>query len=85
MNSYQNQNSKIMELESKLKMQKMKYARKLKKVEELYLNQIDILNKKNYILEKANNFSTYNIEKRASRKLSKLIEEEDLGRYVYVY
>lgn len=79
LNSYQNQNSKIMELETKIRMQKMKYERKLKSLDELYLNQIDILNQKIYSLEKTNNFSSYNNEKRSKGRLNNLAEDDDFS------
>lgn len=77
LNSYQNQNTKIMELETKLKMQKMKYERKIKSLDELYLNQIDVLAKKNYLLEKSENPSSYYKEKRSNGRLNNLDQDND--------
>lgn len=84
LNSYQNQNTKIMELETKLRMQKMKYEKKLKDLDELYLNQIDNLNKKLYFLEKSNNYSSYNKEKRSNGRLNNL-DDEDFSSEVILF
>ena len=82
LNTYQNQNSKNMELETKLRMQKMKYDKKLKNLEDLYLNQIDHLNKKIYFYEKTKNYNSYKKEKSSNGNICSLIEEEDFSRNV---
>ena len=46
MNSYEDQNAKITELENKLKKQKNNYTRKIKELEDIYLIEIADLNKK---------------------------------------
>lgn len=46
MSAYEDQNSKITELEMKLKYQKNKYSRKIKELEEIYSIEVSELNKK---------------------------------------
>jgi len=64
-----------MELETKLRMQKMKNDRKLKHLEEFYLNQIDNLNKKLYVFEKRESYTSYTKEKLSSGKMIKFNED----------
>ena len=45
-NSYEDQNSIIEELEAKLKFQKNKYSKKIQEIEEIYSIEISELNKK---------------------------------------
>lgn len=71
-----------MELETKLRMQKMKYERKLKNVDEMYLSQIEILTQKVYMSEKSNNNPSYIKEKRSNGRISNLDEDQDLSREV---
>jgi len=77
LNSHQNQNSKVNELEIKLKMQKIKSEKKLKNMEDLFLNQIEILKNKLFMYEKTNNYTLFSNE-----KLSNNPEEEEILRCV---
>jgi hypothetical protein len=46
MSSYEDQNSKIIKLEDKLKLQKNKYSKRLREIEDIYCIEISELNKK---------------------------------------
>lgn len=63
LNSYQDQTNKIIELESKLKMQKIKYMRKIKHLEESCSNEIEILNRKLMMYHPSNKLYSYKKEK----------------------
>jgi hypothetical protein len=52
-----------MDLENKLKMQKMKYSKKIKEIEDNYSIEISNLNKKIYLLENSDFSSKLNINK----------------------
>ncbi len=84
LNSYQNQNTKIMELETKLRMQKMKYDRKSKQLEEFYINEIDKLKMKISVFEKRESFSAYAKENisNSSGKLSKFMDSNEYSKNV---
>jgi hypothetical protein len=60
----------------------MKYEKKLKNLEELYLNQIENLNKKFYLSEKNNNYSSNNKEERSNGRFFNLGEDEDFREEV---
>ena len=49
LSTYEDQNSNIIELEKKLKLQKIKYTKKIKEIEDNYNIEIKELNKKIYL------------------------------------
>jgi len=60
LSTYEDQNSNIIELEKKLKLQKIKYTKKIKEIEDNYNIEIKELNKKIYLLENSEYSSTLN-------------------------
>ncbi len=71
-----------MELETKLRMQKMKHERKLKSSDEFYLNKIETLNKKIYLMEQTDHYSSYNKAKRSNMRQTSLAKDDDSIREV---
>ena len=71
-----------MELETKIRTQQMKYQKKLKNLEELYFEQIEIQNKKIYNLEKADKskkfYSAYT--KKTKNDYKNMIEEDNFEK-----
>lgn len=63
LSSYEDQNSKIVELENKIKIQNMKYSRKIKEIEDTYDHEITELNKKIYKYENLEYSSTLKKQK----------------------
>lgn len=74
MSSYEDQNNKIIELENKLKTQKLRYIRKIKELEDIYLLEISELNKKISMIKNEGYYNTINQNQR--RRNTKKINSE---------
>ena len=80
-NSYEDQNSIIEELEAKLKFQKNKYSKKIQEIEEIYSIEISELNKKITNMENRG----FSQEVKMQKYLSNKIKSKTKNKFNYNY